>query len=104
MNAKRATANASLKNSSAAKQPCTPKIILMVIALATAIATETETETAIKSAIVIVTTDLAVDGRVGRIGLQWLGGGRLSYKYEDEESDSARAARVEKEREEERWG
>jgi len=27
----------------------------------------------------------------------------LSYKYEDDESDSARAARVEKEREGERW-
>jgi hypothetical protein len=31
------------------------------------------------------------------------GGRRLSYKYEDDESDAARAARVEKEREASRW-
>lgn len=31
------------------------------------------------------------------------GGRRLSYKYEDEEPDSAHAARVEREREASRW-
>lgn len=33
-----------------------------------------------------------------------LGGRRLSYKYEDESSGQARAARVEQEREAARWG
>jgi hypothetical protein len=31
------------------------------------------------------------------------GGRRVSYKYEDEENDAARAARVESEREASRW-
>ena len=42
--------------------------------------------------------DSLVNGRVGG------GGRRVSYKYEDEETNEARATRVESEREAGRWG
>jgi len=45
-----------------------------------------------------------IAGGTGRESGSGVGGRRVSYKYEDEESGEARAKRVEEERESVRWG